>query len=453
MKPNAILFVDVDEAEVARYTYREPHFVAAKKMGLFCLTVAHKRRQNTERLFTDSDEVFLLESLSFESLQDCVTRLQQSYNLCAIFCHAGHASASGQMGCIVAEICQKIGLLYTSPASIATCNNKFLMRQALQKHGIRTIRHALCNSEKELYKQANRIGYPVMAKPPFGASSAFIKKCYNWFELQAHYQTFTAYYKHSASVDFLGNTQTYSTPEGTKYLNQPGQSMLLEEYIQGIEGTVECAITQDTVHPVLINEKLILTEKDNTVLENLLIAPPVSFTASEQEQIRNYAIACIQAVGLNHAIAHLEFRMTADGPVVIEINPRLGGLFVNSAFRDLAGLDPYQLYLSILLQEKDIDTQIIQGQKQAATAKQHYSMIVMYPENSGHFLGIKNIEYIKNNPHVIECLSQPAGYDINAETEEHYLFRCWAKVNDASHAHTLHNEMIEHVKPIVIPLS
>ncbi|OTA18369.1 hypothetical protein Xvie_00189 [Xenorhabdus vietnamensis] len=452
MKPNAILFIDIDDAKIPRYRYRETHFIAAKKMGMSCLTAALKGRQYTERLHTDSDDVFYLESLTQDALQDLVTTLQQTYTLQGILCYAGQASTYGQVGCTVAEVCHNIGLPNASASAIATCNNKFLMRQALQKHGVRSIRHALCHNEEELYSQAKIVGYPLIAKPPFGAASVFIKKCHNWPELKAHYHAFTTYYDHSIYVDFMGDEQECFTLESEKHICIPGKSLLLEEYLDGVEGTVECVISQNQIHPVLINEKLILTERENTILENLLICPPVSFSPLEQEQIRNYAIAGIKAVGLNYAIAHLEFRMTNNGPVVIEINPRLGGLFVNSSFRDIAKLDPYQLYLSILLQEQDIDKRISLAQQRATTAKQHYSMLAMYPEKSGYFQGIDNIEHIENHPNVIECIPQPANYYINSETEEHYLLRCWAKVNDASDAHALHQEMIEHVKPIIVPI-
>ncbi|CDL83287.1 ATP-grasp domain-containing protein [Xenorhabdus szentirmaii] len=452
MKPNSILFVDIDDAKIPHYNYREAHFIAAKQMGINCLTAALRGRQHTERLFTDSDAVFYLESLTQEALQELIITLQQKYILLAIFCHAGHASSNGQIGCIVAETCQKLKLPHASSASITACNNKFSMRQVLQEKGVKSIRYALCSNEEELFSQAREIGYPVIAKPPFGACSAFIKKCNDWPELQAHYQTFTSQYLHSALFDFLGEEQTCFISGNNEYINHPGKSLLLEEYLEGIEGTVECVMSQHEIHPILINEKLILTEKENTVLENLLICPPVSFSPAEQEQIRDYAIACIKAVGLNYAIAHLEFRMTRNGPVVIEINPRLGGLFVNSAFRDIAGLDPYQLYLSILLQEPDIDARLRLAQHRASTTRQHYSMLAIYPEQSGHFQGIENIEYMKNHPHVLECIPQPANYNINAETEEHYLLRCWAKVDGSSHAHALHQEMIEHVKPIIVPI-
>ncbi|PHM47823.1 ATP-grasp domain-containing protein [Xenorhabdus miraniensis] len=452
MKPNAILFVDIDDAKIPRYKYRETHFAAAKKRGMVCLTAALQGRQCAERLYIDSDDVFYLESLTQVALQTLVATLQQTYTLRGILCYAGQASTHGQVGCIVAEVCHSIGVPNASASAIAACNNKFLMRQALQKHGVRSIRHALCHNEEELYSQAKKVGYPLIAKPPFGAASAFIKKCRDWPELKAHYHAFTTHYNHSVYIDFMGDKQEYLTLEGEKHISIPGKSLLLEEYLDGVEGTVECAISQHMVHPVLINEKLILTEKENTVLENLLICPPVSFSPSEQEQIRDYAIACIKAVGLNYAIAHLEFRMTNDGPVVIEINPRLGGLFVNSSFRDIAELDPYQLYLSILLQEEDIDTRINLAQQRATTAKQYYSMLAMYPEKSGYFQGINNIEHMKNHPNVIECIPQPAGCYINAETEEHYLLKCWAKVDNASDAHALHQEMIEHVNPIIVPV-
>ncbi|WP_319926710.1 hypothetical protein [Xenorhabdus littoralis] len=133
MKPNAILFVDIDDAKIPHYNYREAHFIAAKQMGMNCLTVALRGRQHTERLLADSDAVFYLESLTQEALQEFLITLQQEYILLAIFCHAGHASSNGQIGCIVAKVCQQLKLPHTSPTSITTCNNKFLMRKTLQK--------------------------------------------------------------------------------------------------------------------------------------------------------------------------------------------------------------------------------------------------------------------------------------------------------------------------------
>ena len=78
----------------------------------------------------------------------------------------------------------------------------------------------------------------------------------------------------------------------------------------------------------------------------------------------------------------------------IEINPRLGGLYVNSAFRDLAGIDPYQLYMGVLLGEKGINAQLEAGAHKVADAGQHYAMLAIYPQHSGLFRGIDGLQFL-----------------------------------------------------------
>ncbi|RMQ89817.1 hypothetical protein ALP97_01072, partial [Pseudomonas salomonii] len=229
----------------------------------------------------------------------------------------------------------------------------------------------------------------------------------------------------------------------------PGRSLLLEGFIPGIEGSVECVVVGEQVHALLINEKLMLTERSGTVLENLLISPPTSFTDAQCEQIRQYAMECLHAVGLTNAVVHFEFRMTDAGPVVIEINPRVGGLYVNAAFRDLAGIDPYQLYLSLLLGEPDVNARLDAAARQVAQASQHYSMLAIYPEHSGHFKGIEGLEWLAQQPSVLEYAQQESGHFIDADIEEHYLLKCWAKVDDAAYAHAVHDAIRHNLRVII----
>jgi biotin carboxylase len=105
---------------------------------------------------------------------DLVGQLDGQYNIRAIFCQTGHLSAQGEAGCTVARACKRLGLVYSCPDAIAACNNKFLMRRVLGKHGIRSVPFALCNNEQALKEGADRVGYSLIAKPPFGGVSAFI---------------------------------------------------------------------------------------------------------------------------------------------------------------------------------------------------------------------------------------------------------------------------------------
>lgn len=444
MRKKAILFIDVDETEHPRYNYREPHFAVARQRGLSCLIAARKGRPYPERLYTDSEHVFLLDCLNERSILDLVAVIQQDYELNAVFCHTGHATRHGQIGVITANVCQALGLPYASADGIDACNNKFVMRRLLAEKGIPSVPYALCNNESQLVDRGRKIGYPLIAKPPFGAGSAFIKKCENEQQLLAHYTTYRNNYNRALSADFFGNEVS-----GSDLSNIPGTTILLEAWIDGTEGSVECVVTENAVYPLIINEKLLLTARANTVLENLLITPPASFSSDEQRIIREYARRCLQAVGLTHALAHLEFRMTVNGPVVIEINPRLGGLYVSSAFIDIADINPWALYLDMLLGDKNVESRLEQAALRIDDCQDSYSMMVIYPDKEGVFMGFSETDVIKHNPDILESGQFQPGTHVSPDIEEYYLLKCWARVQDAQAALSLYRTLCERVQPII----
>lgn len=232
-------------------------------------------------------------------------------------------------------------------------------------------------------------------------------------------------------------------------MNIPGSTILLESWIDGIEGTVECVISGDAICPIIINEKLILTDAANTVLENLLITPPVSFSPAQQQAIREYAKRCLHAVGLTNAIAHLEFRMTPEGPVVIEINPRIGGLYVSSAFEDIANISPWALYLDILLNNDGIDQRLIKAADNVENCPCFYSMMVIYPNKKGVFKGFADLSVLAEDRSVIDYSVFPSGSSVNPDLEEFYLLKCWVRVTSAEAATSLYRKIGERAIPII----
>lgn len=76
-------------------------------------------------------------------------------------------------------------------------------------------------------------------------------------------------------------------------------------------------------------------------------------------------------------------------------------------------------------------------------------MLAVYPEHSGHFKGIEGLHYLDNQACVLEYAQQSAGSYIDADIEEHYLLKCWAKVDDAAHAHALHDAVRQNLRVIL----
>ena len=193
MNKKTVLFVDIDDNDIPSHNYRAPHFAAARRMGLDCLVVATKGRKNIDRLFVDSDEVFFLDKISEASLLELIDKINVKYNLNAIFCHADPTSTASGVVDIIARICQKLDFLCSPAAALIACNNKFLMREKLKQHNIRSTHYALCHDIKSLLKQAENIGYPLIFKPPFGACSAFVTKCHHQDECVLPVSMFESY--------------------------------------------------------------------------------------------------------------------------------------------------------------------------------------------------------------------------------------------------------------------
>lgn len=115
---NAIIFVDIDDDEIPRYTYKEPHFDAARKMGLVCITAAINGRTHKDRLYNNSDLVVWFDQLEEVSLFNLICKLQSQYKICAIFSYTGQASIHGQAGCVIAKVCEKLDLRHPTIEAI-----------------------------------------------------------------------------------------------------------------------------------------------------------------------------------------------------------------------------------------------------------------------------------------------------------------------------------------------
>ena len=450
MQIPAILFVDIDDNHIPSYNYRSPHFQAAKEKGLNCL-IATSNQKNISALAQSCDELFSLKSISVNTILKLVDSLGDKYHIKAIFCHAGHTSKAAEIGAIVAEVCEILDFNYSPVDAIKACNNKFLMRMKLRESGIKSIKFALCHNVEQLINKANEIGYPLIFKPPYGAGSSYIKKCDNEEELVKHYHLFANTYQNS-------NMSTFYPVEHDIVLNgktvehyNPNTTILLEEYITGSEGTVECVISNGEVYPLIINEKLVLTEKSGTILENLLICPTFSYTDKDKQQIKDYAIKCLKALGLRNDIVHLEFCLTNEGPMIIEVNPRLGGLYVDAAFNDVAGIDPYSLYINMLLGNSAHTHRILnQAKVTVDNCSNYYSMMVVYPEYSGYFEGFNNLDYLDGQESILKYDYYPSYNMVNAEVEENYLLKCWAKVDNMSQAIENYTALLHNVTPIIL---
>ncbi|MDD3284873.1 MAG: ATP-grasp domain-containing protein [Patescibacteria group bacterium] len=194
------------------------------------------------------------------------------------------------------------GIPYKS-ANIA--RNKFLFREFCEKNKIPHIKHMILSSEKDIDKAIEILSFPLVIKPVYGSSSAYVIKVENKEELLQSFK----YIKESMSKSVESS------------LND-GLDVMVEEYIDGDEVDIDILIQNGRLKFYSVSDN----DKTN---EPFFIetgrSTPSNLPMSSQDDLINMAYECLEKIGIQNGCLHFEAKETKNGPIPIEINLRMGG--------------------------------------------------------------------------------------------------------------------------------
>jgi biotin carboxylase len=224
---------------------------------------------------------------------------------------AGVISSSEYHSGTAAAVARELGLPHADPEAIRACRDKWVQRTILHNAGVPGAAFAAARGAEEAAERANAIGYPVVVKPVAGSGSIGVRLCRTEGEVRA-------------AAGFVLDT-------GPAELGLPAQErVVVEEYLDGPEFSVE---TLDG-RPVAV------------VAKHLGAAPHFvemgHDVPAETEQARalgEVAGEALRALGLTWGAAHVELRLTPDGPRIVEVNPRLAGGMIPRMIEEATGVD------------------------------------------------------------------------------------------------------------------
>ena len=270
-------------AHVAHPAILEGFLPAAHKRGLPIVVITDHAQEHRRLLATSHispDELHVIECDVFNPLAVVETLNSQGLRPAAVFSNSDHLQTATAM---VAEIFECPGkdwrLCYAA-------KNKAAMRERMQRLGLPGPWFQVITSNSKLPTDAP---WPVVAKPREGVASLDVRLCHNAADLAVYCKQF--------------------------WQQQPDRALLLEAYMEGPLFTLE-------------------TLGDGRNLQAIggfdvtLSAPPhfVELAARWNGQLsraqRAGALAQVAAFGVNFGVCHSEFILTAQGPVLVEINYR-----------------------------------------------------------------------------------------------------------------------------------
>ncbi|MFD2171971.1 ATP-grasp domain-containing protein [Tumebacillus lipolyticus] len=376
-----------------------------------------------------------------DTLRQHVAEIEKETPIGGFMCGIGTFHNGSLVGSNVSILAEERGLVSQNSDAVFRCNNKFLTRDALRAAGVPTVDFGMATDEETARVHASRIGYPVILKPVNGAASHMIVKCSNEEELVSKFRDAMERLPNSTNKGSYESAHSYPDRSGTVVHFDPMTSMLVEKYIPGREASVEMMITEDEYIPLLVHDKVTMSERERCFYEHLLVVPPQRFTQEEEQEMKDYAVAVAKAVGLKNSFSHVELRYGDDGmgPQLLEINPRIGGMWVQESIKALVGIDPQPIHVKMM-------DGTFTAESEYKSSDEIHAMFTIYPPHSGLLEKVDGLEELKQIPEMIHSKQAvPNGSVIYAEDEECFLVMCFIKTDSYERVYEIYEDACKMV--------
>ncbi|MFC9502711.1 acetyl-CoA carboxylase biotin carboxylase subunit family protein [Streptomyces sp. NPDC057002] len=216
--------------------------------------------------------------------------------------------------CLVptARLARAFGRYSTSVEAVRGCRNKAIARSLFARHGVPSAASMKARTLREAALATTTLGYPAVIKPAASAGSIGVIRVDRPEELPAAF----------AFASFGASRSREDT------------GVLVEEYLDGPEVSVECVTHRGVTTAVAVTRKHLgpapyFDETGHTVdAADPLVA-----------QVAPAAVAAVKALGITDGVQHVELRLVDGRPRLIEVNARVGGDMIGHLVRLATGID------------------------------------------------------------------------------------------------------------------
>lgn len=288
-----------------------PAILKAKEMGLY-VGVADFNPHAVGIPY--ADEFFNASTMD----EDAVLRAAEEFKPDGIMTLATDMPMRG-----VSKASDKLHLHSISYGTSFKATDKYEMIKAFESFGVPAPWYFAVDSFEKLKDLEGRVSFPCIMKPTDNAGSHGVAKVFSFEELLDNYA-----YSHSCS--------------------RHGK-VIIEEYLDGPEVSVEVMVVDGKVHILQITDKITTGAPHFVEMGH---TQPSQLPAEVQNQICAVAEAACKSLELDKGPAHVEMKVTSRGPVMIELGARMGGDNITTHLVPLStGIDMVKATIDVALGE------------------------------------------------------------------------------------------------------
>ncbi len=202
-----------------------------------------------------------------------------------------------------AHVARELGLLGAGIDAVEACRDKLRGRRVLTAARVAQPRFEFARDEAQAVAAAERIGYPVVVKPRGMAASIGVSLARDAQAAQDAFRAAEAASRLPAAPRYEGGA-------------------LIEEYLTGPEISVDGAVLDGRYTPMFVARKAVGM---HPYFEELGHVVNVADELLADPHLLDMLAAAHRAIGFGYGVTHTEVKLTERGPVIVEINGRLGG--------------------------------------------------------------------------------------------------------------------------------
>lgn len=237
-----------------------------------------------------------IECFSAEQIDNLPSQLQEYDVVGFIYGREGPSIAKAD------AIARKFFPQYANPGDSTLRTDKYEMQEACRRAGLKATKQILIHAEQDIFVQQEFINrlLPAIVKPLHSSGSIGVTACKTFAEVQ----------------------QAVSVLMGQKIVAGEVKEILIQEQLMGTEYYIDTVSLhgQHTVCDIFRYDKLFCNNSFIYHSQEL-----IDHETKEAQLCIEYVTRALDAVQLQHGLAHTEVFLTESGPCLIEINPRISG--------------------------------------------------------------------------------------------------------------------------------
>lgn len=306
----AIIFIGTNKSGSSREATR-----AAEKLGYFTVLFTNNEKQLQQRkAYPDIHRMIFIDTSNVEKMKNEIR------NLCAAGLEIQTiVSFVDPFVHIASVLCDEFCQNYTSSKAIKIMEDKEETRNFLKDQSYSPKFYTIQPNESF----SHHIEFPVIIKSPKSTGSK--------------------------DVLFAANKQQLNTHLKSLQSKNPGETMMIEEYIEGQQYLVEALVYRHQTHIIGIIEQEITAGKRFIITGYGVLAEVPADIQSGLEEVLH---SIVKEFGIENGTLHLELRLTKNGWKLIEINPRISGGAMNSMILAAFGFSLVEETLKLFLGEQ-----------------------------------------------------------------------------------------------------